>query len=132
MRSLALRAIRPRSPQSSQGSPKIPSCVSNWPAQPTPQRSNVLIADGSARSLPRSMNRPCALIPARKMLLLHVHSGNLFGGVETMLLAFAECRGPLEHRFALCWDGRLAAELRAHGAAVEILGATRARYPLSI
>jgi len=66
------------------------------------------------------------------MLLLHVHSGNLFGGVETMLLAFAECRGPLEHRFALCWDGRLAAELRAHGAAVEILGATRARYPLSI
>ncbi|MBF6559872.1 MAG: glycosyltransferase [Candidatus Binataceae bacterium] len=69
------------------------------------------------------------------MRLLHLHSGNLFGGVETMLLTIArEGRrtGRLAHEFALAFDGRLAAELRAAGAPVYHLGEVRARNPMSV
>jgi glycosyltransferase involved in cell wall biosynthesis len=68
------------------------------------------------------------------MRLLHVHSGNLFGGVETLLvtLARSDASSQLAHHFALCFNGRLAAELRTTGASVEALGEARARYPLTI
>jgi glycosyltransferase involved in cell wall biosynthesis len=68
------------------------------------------------------------------MRILHVHSGNLYGGVERMLAPFARTsrRAPSEHQFALCFEGRLAAELRAQGAAVEQLGEVRIREPWSI
>ncbi|MGO9264251.1 MAG: glycosyltransferase family 4 protein [Candidatus Binataceae bacterium] len=68
------------------------------------------------------------------MRLLHVHSGNLYGGVETMLSTIARCgeAEPLEHEFALCFDGRLATELRALGAPLHWLGAAQTRRPLSI
>ncbi len=44
--------------------------------------------------------------------------GNLYGGVETFMRTLAECRAlspNVEHEFALCYDGRLADELRAPG-----------------
>jgi len=68
------------------------------------------------------------------MRLLHIHSGNLYGGVETMLSTIARCSRPesLEHEFALCFDGRLAEELRACGAPLHWLGAAQTRRPLSI
>jgi glycosyltransferase involved in cell wall biosynthesis len=69
------------------------------------------------------------------MRMLHLHSGNLFGGVETMLLTIARDgrrAGRLEHEFALAFEGRLAAELRAAGAPVFHLGEVRARNPLSV
>ncbi len=69
------------------------------------------------------------------MKLLHVYSGNLYGGVEAMLVVLAReaaaCPG-LEPEFALCFEGRLASELRACGATVHILGAVRASRPASI
>ena len=69
------------------------------------------------------------------MRLLHVYSGNLYGGVEAMLVVLAReaasCPG-LEPEFALCFDGRLAQELRACGSVVHILGAVRASRPASI
>jgi glycosyltransferase involved in cell wall biosynthesis len=68
------------------------------------------------------------------MRLLHVHSGNLYGGVETMLSTIAR-RGsaePLQHEFALCFEGRLATELRAIGVQLHWLGAAQTRRPLSI
>jgi glycosyltransferase involved in cell wall biosynthesis len=65
---------------------------------------------------------------------LHVYSGNLYGGVERMLATFA---GPgaaapgLEQAFALCFQGRLAEEIRAAGAPLEMLGPVRMSRPLS-
>lgn len=69
------------------------------------------------------------------MKLLHVYSGNLYGGVEAMLGVLARERAAcpsLNPTFALCFDGRLARELRAYGATVHLLGAVRASRPGSV
>jgi hypothetical protein len=67
----------------------------------------------------------------RPLRVLHVYSGNLFGGVERLLTTFADTRtGSLASAFALCFDGRLGRALRASGAAVHDLGPVRARAPL--
>ena len=67
--------------------------------------------------------------------VLHVHSGNLWGGVETMLVTIVEHERRVSRmvsEFALCHDGRLAERLEAAGAAVHILGDVRFRRPASI
>jgi glycosyltransferase involved in cell wall biosynthesis len=72
------------------------------------------------------------LLPLRA---LHVHAGNMYGGVEAMLLTQARERylcPTLQTSFALCFDGRFAAELTAAGATVHRLGNVRTRNPLSI
>ena len=69
------------------------------------------------------------------MRLLHVHSGNLYGGVETMMLTLARegvGRSAIAHEFALAFDSRIALELRASGVPVHRLGEVRARNPLSV
>jgi glycosyltransferase involved in cell wall biosynthesis len=69
------------------------------------------------------------------MRLLHLYSGNLYGGIESMLLTFARSRRlvpELEHEFALSFEGRLADELSAEGAAVHKLGQIRASRPQTI
>jgi glycosyltransferase involved in cell wall biosynthesis len=66
------------------------------------------------------------------MRVLHIYSGNLYGGIERMLVTFARARGAvpeLEHEFALSFPGRLADELAVAGAAVHMLGAVRASRP---
>ncbi|HEX2205366.1 MAG TPA: glycosyltransferase [Longimicrobium sp.] len=66
------------------------------------------------------------------MRVLHVYAGNLYGGVEAMLATFArhaDAAGGMEPRFALCFDGRLARELREAGNPPSILGAVRLRRP---
>lgn len=68
----------------------------------------------------------------KAMRLLHALSGNLYGGVETMLRTFADYRHGIEHQFALSFEGRLANELRALSTSVYHLGEVRTRYPLSI
>ncbi|HEX4209689.1 MAG TPA: glycosyltransferase [Candidatus Binataceae bacterium] len=69
------------------------------------------------------------------MRLLHVHSGNLYGGVETLMVTLVR-EGyrypPLYGEFALCYDGRLARELSAAGAKVHLLGEARTRNPFSL
>ena len=70
-----------------------------------------------------------------RMRILHVHSGNLYGGVETLIATLArdqELCPSMEHEFALCFPGRIAQELVAAGATVRPLGAVRLRYPASI
>jgi glycosyltransferase involved in cell wall biosynthesis len=67
--------------------------------------------------------------------VLHVSSGNLYGGIETMLVTMARHRHEcpqMEQRFALCFDGRVSAELRPTGAPVNVLGAVRLSRPLSV
>lgn len=68
------------------------------------------------------------------MKVLHVYSGNLFGGIESMLLACAAVPADasgVEHAFALCFDERLASELRALGRPVHLLGQVRLSHPMS-
>lgn len=64
------------------------------------------------------------------MDVLHLYSGNLFGGVERLLLTLASSAP--HHRVALCFNGRLAEELRRAGRAPEMLGEVRVRRPWSI
>jgi glycosyltransferase involved in cell wall biosynthesis len=69
------------------------------------------------------------------MRVLHVYSGNLFGGIETMLLTMARARAlppAIEPAFALCFDGRLSSELAATGVSVHRLPEVRASRPLTI
>jgi len=67
--------------------------------------------------------------------VLHVASGNLYGGVETALVMLARERHrcqDMEPHFAVCFPGRLAEELAAAGAPVHMLGEVRVRRPVSI
>src|ERR1700687_4455338 len=69
------------------------------------------------------------------MRILHVHSGNLFGGVETMLVLQARHRDlctSLDLHFALSFEGRLSRELSDVNAALYQLGNVRVRYPSTI
>ncbi len=66
------------------------------------------------------------------MRLLHVYSGNLYGGIEATLstLARVGSGAPFEQRFALCYEGRLSRELRDAGSSVVDLGPARLSSPL--
>ena len=69
------------------------------------------------------------------MRVLHLHSGNLYGGVETLLATLAryrECAPELEQHFALCFAGRLSREIEAAGAPLHWLGETRTRQPWTL
>ena len=69
------------------------------------------------------------------MRVLHVHSGNLYGGVETFLATLARCRDlapSMETTVALCFDGLLGPELRIEGIATPLLGGVRLRRPGSV
>jgi glycosyltransferase involved in cell wall biosynthesis len=64
--------------------------------------------------------------------VLHVHSGNLYGGIERVLVTlrrFEEASG-LVHRYALAFDGRLRNELGER--VVGSLGHVRRRYPWTV
>jgi glycosyltransferase involved in cell wall biosynthesis len=65
--------------------------------------------------------------------VLHVYSGNLFGGVERMLISLATLPAP-HHRahFALCFDGKLSQALQSERATVTLLGPVRLRRPMSV
>lgn len=69
------------------------------------------------------------------MRVLHVHSGNLYGGVETLLVTLARCRDLcpwMTPEFALCFNGRLSEELANARATVHPLGSVRMRHPLTV
>ncbi|NMO19683.1 glycosyltransferase family 4 protein [Pyxidicoccus fallax] len=69
------------------------------------------------------------------MRVLHVYSGNLYGGIETFLrtLARERAREPgLTHAFALCFEGRLARELREAGAEPHLLGEAKVGRPWTV
>ena len=67
--------------------------------------------------------------------VLHVSAGNLFGGIERMLLAFArngDCRPGMKHTFGLCFHGGVGDELSSSGAAVYYFGKASFRNPLAV
>ena len=64
--------------------------------------------------------------------VLHISSGNLYGGVETLLATLARERDAcqeMEPHFALCFEGRLSSELSAVSIPATILGPVRTRAP---
>lgn len=69
------------------------------------------------------------------MRLLHVHSGNLYGGVETVLTTLGRRREhfpELQQQFALCYQGRLSRELTNVAVPIHSIGAVRVSRPLTI
>jgi len=69
------------------------------------------------------------------MRVLHVYSGNLYGGLESMLVTVARSAPDfpdIETQFALCYEGQLAGELRSTGATVHLLGDVRASRPWTV
>ncbi len=69
------------------------------------------------------------------MKVLHVTSGNLYGGIETMLVALArhaDAAGGMDTRFAVSFSGRCSEELQSAGAKVYELGPVRARNPVGV
>jgi glycosyltransferase involved in cell wall biosynthesis len=69
------------------------------------------------------------------MRILHVHSGNIFGGIETLLCTVGDFRyaqAGVQHEFALCFEARLSAQLAHQQAPLHQLGPVRLRNPLSV
>jgi glycosyltransferase involved in cell wall biosynthesis len=66
------------------------------------------------------------------MRVLHVAAGNLYGGVERILVAIASSPTSWQHEFALCFDGRLREELHERDASCHMLGEVRFRRPTTV
>ena len=69
------------------------------------------------------------------MKVLHVSSGNLYGGVEALLATLSRERTAcpeMEPAFALCFPGRLSARLAELGTPAADLGSIQTRYPWQI
>lgn len=69
------------------------------------------------------------------MRVLHVHSGNIYGGVETIMVTLArewELCPSMEPHFALCFEARLSNELAALGVSSFGLGRVRISRPISV
>jgi glycosyltransferase involved in cell wall biosynthesis len=66
------------------------------------------------------------------MRVLHVYSGNLYGGIESILVAIARDRSDLQSEIAVCFDGRLIAELTRTGVRTHQLPPARASRPLTV
>lgn len=69
------------------------------------------------------------------MRVLHLTSGNMYGGVETFLTTLAReatAVPDMRSEFALCWEGRLSTELEELGAPPHVLGSVRISRPHSV
>ena len=97
--------------------------------------SKAVINESGKEWVPLAAASPSLQTAPRPIRVLHVHSGNLYGGVETMLLTQVRGRDlcpALELSFALCFEGRLSEELAALGTTVYQLGQVRIRQPLTV
>lgn len=69
------------------------------------------------------------------MKVLHLYSGNLFGGIERLLVTLAKFRylvPEMEPEFALCFRGQVWTELEAEGVPVHDLGGVRFSRPWTV
>ncbi len=67
--------------------------------------------------------------------VLHLAAGNLYGGIESMLVTLARLRArcpDMEPAYALCFPGRLQEALAETGVDVHLLGEVRVRNPWSV
>src|SRR5579859_147940 len=66
------------------------------------------------------------------MKVLHLYSGDLFGGIQSYLLTLEKFRSfcpDMQPEFALCFPGPLSRELEANQATIHWLGGVQMRYP---
>src|SRR5262245_48655064 len=69
------------------------------------------------------------------MRVLHVYSGNRFGGIEVLLVELQKRRSDapgLETSFVVVFEGRLARQLRESGADVAVLPEVRFSRPWTV
>lgn len=69
------------------------------------------------------------------MRVLHIAAGNMFGGLESVLLTLARCRGDcpgLAPEFAVGFEGALAERLRAAGVPVHVVGPAKFGRPWTV
>jgi len=69
------------------------------------------------------------------MRILHIGSGNLYGGVETIQATLARYRHEcpqMEPHFTVCFEGRLSRQLRELEVPLHNVGAVRVRNPFSV
>jgi glycosyltransferase involved in cell wall biosynthesis len=67
--------------------------------------------------------------------VLYLNSGNLFGGIETLLVTLAECRKEspdMEPEFGVCFAGRFQRALEEAGVPVHNLGPARMSKPWQV
>lgn len=67
--------------------------------------------------------------------VLHLYAGNLYGGIETLLVTLARYRelgAPMAPEFGLCFRGRLWEELESTGVTVHDLGEVRFSRPWTV
>jgi glycosyltransferase involved in cell wall biosynthesis/SAM-dependent methyltransferase len=82
-----------------------------------------------------NLQRETARERGAEVRVLHVHSGNLYGGIETFLRTATQHRTAAKSvtmDFALCFAGRLESELRDAGVCVHMLGGVRLRSPRTV
>jgi len=69
------------------------------------------------------------------MRVLHLGSGNMYGGIEAMLVAMASARPAgihLEQEFGVSFEGRFSSELRSASARVHHFGEVRTSRPWTV
>ena len=69
------------------------------------------------------------------MQVLHIYSGNFYGGVESFLVTLARDRGlcpGMSPQFAVAFEGKLSQDLRAAGVPVHVLGGVRVSRPMTV
>jgi glycosyltransferase involved in cell wall biosynthesis len=69
------------------------------------------------------------------MRVLHLYAGNMYGGIERMLVTLARERSAcaeMQPEFGLCFEGQLSQELREAGVPVHMLGNVRFSRPWTV
>jgi glycosyltransferase involved in cell wall biosynthesis len=69
------------------------------------------------------------------MRVLHLYAGNMYGGIERMLVTLARERSvcaEMQPEFGLCFEGQLSQELREAGVPVHMLGNARFSRPWTV
>jgi glycosyltransferase involved in cell wall biosynthesis len=75
------------------------------------------------------------LVSSQPIRVLHLNAGNLYGGVETVLVALARFRDlcpAMQPSFGICREGRLSDELAQAGVPVHRLGEVRLSRPWTL
>lgn len=67
------------------------------------------------------------------MKILHLAAGNLYGGVERLLITYHEVStAEVSHEFAFCYEGKIARELSSKAAVVHLLPKVRLSRPWTV
>ncbi len=98
-------------------------------------RSTAEQSFGRARLAREIIDAYDRVAPSGGLRVLHVHSGNLYGGVETFLTTLARDAAvvpDMQSSFAMCFSGQLRADLTANAHPPFMLGEVRLSRPWTV